>query len=83
MSVAIDDIEVMDSTPTHEGCSDKRKGLARMCVLSLTAVSNRIERLKSTGVIIGLYYRSSALGFALAASTESEIFKIEDEKNVL
>jgi len=23
MSVAIDDIEVMDSTPTHEGCSDK------------------------------------------------------------
>jgi|WetSurMetagenome_2_1015567.scaffolds.fasta_scaffold37476_3 Lrp/AsnC family transcriptional regulator, regulator for asnA, asnC and gidA len=85
MSVAIDNIDVLILRQLIKDARTKRRDLAKMCGISSTAVTNRIEKLTTKGVIVGtgLYYRFSKLGFVLAASIEVENFKIGEEKSVI
>jgi DNA-binding Lrp family transcriptional regulator len=68
--VEIDDVDVKILRELVKDARTKLKDIATSCGLSSTAIFNRIERLKATGVIVGaiIFSNMSQIGYMYPAS---------------
>jgi len=91
--VEIDEVDVKILNELVKDARSKLKDIAKTCSLSSTAIFNRIERLKATGVITGSvqflnmsqmgYMYPASIGIDLQPNQEPEIAKILRERTNL